>query len=89
VQEIARSCGTSPATIHRHYYVAIDAAEAGHRLPAFEQQLEDAVAQVRAEALGDGTDAEWIRNRSVDCGAAGAITSRKSPTSSRAQGKAS
>ena len=43
VQVIARSCGTSPATIHRHYFVAIDAAEAGHRLPTFEQQLADAV----------------------------------------------
>jgi len=51
VQVIARSCGTSPATIHRHYFVAIDAAEAGDRLPPFEQQLADAVALV-------GTDAE-------------------------------
>ena len=46
VQVIARSCGTSPATIHRHYFVAIDAAEAGHRLPTFEQQLADAVELV-------------------------------------------
>lgn len=45
---IARSCGTSPATIHRHYFVAIDAAEAGDRLPPFEQQLADAVALVDA-----------------------------------------
>jgi hypothetical protein len=43
---IARSCGTSPATIHRHYFVAIDAAEAGDPLPRFEQQLADAVALV-------------------------------------------
>jgi integrase len=46
VQVIARSCGTSPATIHRHYYVAIDAAKAGDPLPPFEQQLADAVALV-------------------------------------------
>ena len=46
VQVIARSCGTSPATVHRHYFVAIDAAEAGDRLPPFEQQLADAVARV-------------------------------------------
>jgi hypothetical protein len=43
VQVIARSCGTSPATVHRHYFVAIDAAETGHRLPTFDQQLADAV----------------------------------------------
>jgi integrase len=42
VEVIARSCGTSPATIHRHYFVVIDAAESGHRLPPFEQQLMDA-----------------------------------------------
>jgi hypothetical protein len=42
VEIIARSCGTSPATIHRHYFVVIDAAESGHRLPPFEQQLADA-----------------------------------------------
>jgi integrase len=42
VEIIARSCGTSPATIHRHYFVVIDAAESGHRLPSFEEQLSDA-----------------------------------------------
>jgi hypothetical protein len=43
VEVVARSCGTSPATIYRHDFVAIDAAESGHRLPPFEQQLVDAV----------------------------------------------
>jgi hypothetical protein len=33
VEVVARSCGTSPATIYGHYFVAIDAAESGHRLP--------------------------------------------------------
>ncbi|WP_028057927.1 site-specific integrase [Candidatus Solirubrobacter pratensis] len=46
VEVIARSCGTSPATIYRHYFVAIDAAESGHRLAPFEQQLAEAVALV-------------------------------------------
>ena len=49
VEEIARSCGTSPETIHRHYYVAIDAALAGHRLPSFDEQLADAAALVDGE----------------------------------------
>jgi integrase len=47
IQAIARSCGTSPATIHRHYFVAIDGAEAGNRLPPFERQLEEAAAGAR------------------------------------------
>jgi hypothetical protein len=46
VQVIARSCGTSPASIHRHYFVALDSAETGDRLPPFERQLADAVALV-------------------------------------------
>jgi integrase len=46
VEVIARSCGTSPATIYRHYFVVIDAAESGHRLPTFEQQLAAAVGLV-------------------------------------------
>jgi hypothetical protein len=50
VQVIARSCGTSPATVHRHYFVAIDAAEAGHLLPTFDQQLADAVDLVDARS---------------------------------------
>ena len=43
VEVVAQSCGTSAATIYRHYFVAIDAAETGHLLPPFEQQLTDAV----------------------------------------------
>ena len=54
VEVVARSCGTSPATIYRHYFVAIDAAEAGHRLPPFEQQLARAVAVVDEHRTGRG-----------------------------------
>jgi hypothetical protein len=46
VEVVARSCGTSPAMIYRHHFVAIDAAESGHRLPPSEEQLADAVARV-------------------------------------------
>ena len=46
VEAIARSCGTSAATIYRHYFVAIDAVDAGHRLPSFDEQLANAAAEV-------------------------------------------
>ena len=48
VEAIARSCGTSAATIYRHYFVAIDAVDAGHRLPSFDEQLSEAAAELDA-----------------------------------------
>lgn len=60
VQVIARSCGTSPATIHRHYFVAIDASERGDLLPPFEQQLADAVALISTPARTSGR-AGWMQ----------------------------
>ena len=46
VEAIARSCGTSAATIYRHYFVAIDAVDAGHCLPSFDEQLSRAAEQL-------------------------------------------
>jgi len=53
VEAIARSCGTSAATIYRHYFVAIDAIDAGHRLPRFDDQLVNAAAMAVESPLAN------------------------------------
>jgi hypothetical protein len=51
--------------VHRHYFVAIDAAETGHRLPTFDQQLADAVDLVDGRSRTGDRDGQtgWVFQR--------------------------